>query len=623
MDLDPGRGNPDAVRDVSRQFATRADGMTERARAGRGALESLAGLESAALDALRARVASVVDKFDRAANAATEASDILGGYAASLDDIRSRARALLDEAQASYDRIWWRRGQALNEASETVTGWALGWDDVLPSWMYLDDPGYLHRWQDAIDDYRLLRPQLLSLQTERDQLDGRTATRLRGIGLLGELKPSHGVSGRAAAAALWAGDATGISAEGLVGLEDPDLIREVWNGLTPEQRAALIAAAPLVIGNLNGIPLRDRVAANRINIRDEIAARETKIEKIEQQKAEALRNAYYGDDDVAAVYDQQIDEQQAVIDYYQSLLDQQVTWRDESGVPHTDDGARVVVFDPRNQAIATYQGPLDPATGDIPEWVRNVAVSVPGTGASMTDFNDELGSHLYTAAGKESAVFQWAGGEFPQNLWEATSSSYADKLAPELRDFTNAIAVPEGADLTVLGHSYGGATVGLAEQAGLSADRILYVAAAGMGHGVDGLLDFPLTKDVPHYSMMARNDLVVGLIQGADGGGLHGQSALDADGVIRLETGFVQDGDPGSGTIEGHNIPGNGTIPAIDAHSTILQRGTGAFENIVAVITGGSAELYAPDETLYVQGYPGHASGLESSDYTPQYTEVE
>jgi hypothetical protein len=144
-----------------------------------------------------------------------------------------------------------------------------------------------------------------------------------------------------------------------------------------------------------------------------------------------------------------------------------------------------------------------------------------------------------------------------------------------------------------------------------------------MGHGVDGLQDFPLTKDVPHYSMMARNDLVVGLIQGSDGGGMHGQSALDADGVIRLESGFVTDGDPDSGAIEGHNIPGNGTIPAIDAHSTILQRGTGAFENIVAVITGGSAELYAPDETLYLQGYPVHVSGIESSDYTPQYTEVE
>lgn len=229
MDLDPGRGDPDAVRDVSGQFAARADGMTERARAGRAALESLAGLESAALEALRARVASVVDKFERAADAATEASDILGGYAASLDDIRSRARALLDDAQASYDRIWWRRGQALNEASETITGWALGWDDP----------------------------------------------------------------------------------------------------------------------------------------------------------------------------------------------------------------------------------------------------------------------------------------------------------------------------------------------------------------------------------------------------------ALDVDGVIRLETGFVTDGDPDSGAIEGHNIPGNGTIPAIDAHSTILQRGTGAFENIVAVITGGSAELYAPDETLYLQGYPVHVSGIESSDYTPQYTEVE
>jgi hypothetical protein len=214
-----------------------------------------------------------------------------------------------------------------------------------------------------------------------------------------------------------------------------------------------------------------------------------------------------------------------------------------------------------------------------------------------------------------SAVFQWAGGEFPgggfpKGTVQAMDPSYAERLAPRLRDFAAAIQVPDGAELTVVGHSYGGATVGLAEKAGLSADRIMYVSAAGMVRGVDALQDFPNTKDVSHYALMARDDLVVGTIQGQDGTAMHGQSPLNAEGVIRLETGFVKDGNPDSGAIEDHNIPGNGTIPAIDAHSTILQRGTGAFENIVAVITGGSAELYAPD-------------GLESSDYTPQYTDVE
>jgi hypothetical protein len=626
IEVDPGRGDVDAVRDLARLFQVRADALTGRAESGRAALGALDGLESLALDELRARVASTVDKFGRAADAATETSGILGDYAATLDGIQFRARWLLDDARSAYDRIWWRRAQALNEASEFVTGWALDWDEVLPSWLYLDDRGYLLRWQGAIDDYRDARARLLAIQGERDDLDSRTASSLRGIGLLSELAPSHGVLGRAAAAALWAGDAEGISAEGLAGLDDPELIRQVWNGLGPEQQAALIAAAPLVIGNLNGIPLRDRIAANRINIRDEITAREARIDEIKRQKADALRPAYTGKDGVAAVYDGLIAEQQSTIDYYESLLDQQVMWRDEDNVRHTDTGARVVVFDPRRKAIATYQGAIDPVTGDIPSWVQNVAVSVPGMETRMTSFNDDVGRYLYEAAGRYTAVFQWAGGEFPgggfpQGTVQAMDSSYAERLAPRLRDFAAAIQVPAGAELTVVGHSYGGATVGLAETAGLTADRIMYVSAAGMGHGVDGLQDFPNTKDVPHYALMARDDLVVGPIQG-DGDGMHGRSPLNAEGVIRLETGFVTDGDPTSGTLESYDLPEGGMPAPVDAHSTVLTPRTGAFQNVVAVITGGRAELFAPDQILVAAGHPVTMSGIEVPGYEPHYVEV-
>jgi hypothetical protein len=263
-------------------------------------------------------------------------------------------------------------------------------------------------------------------------------------------------------------------------------------------------------------------------------------------------------------------------------------------------------------------------TGDIPSWVRSVAISVPGTGSNMTNFGDGRAADLYQAAGPSSAIFQWAGGEFPQSIPQAMDSSYSHDLAPRLRDFAAGIPVPSGATLTVLGHSYGGATVGLAEQAGLRADRVMYVAAAGMGDGVAGVGDFPHTSTVPHYAMMSRNDLVVGLIQGREGDlhALHGQSTLTADGVTRLETGVIDRSDLDSTDIEDYNVPGNGTPSAIDSHSSLYTPGSTAFENMVSVITGGQAELYAENDVIVAGGRPITIDGIDRDDYEPVYTEV-
>lgn len=622
IDGDPGRGDPAAVRTDAAVFATRASELRARAESARSALVPLGALEAESVDALRPRVVGLAGRFDDAAEASDDVAGVLGAYATALDDLRARAAAALVRAHDAYSAIWTRRSEALNAASEFVTGWALGWDDVLPSWMYASDRGYLQRWQDAIDDYRLAASAFQSLVSEREGLDRATADSLRGVDLFAGLAGAATVAGRMAAARVWAGDLAGLGADDLAALGDPELVRQVWTSLDPQQQAALIAASPLIIGNLDGIPIRDRATANRINVRTEIDARQAEIDRLERIADEAVANAPYGKDAVRAQYDRLIAEQQALIDSFQGLLDQQVRWVDQDNTVRVDEGARLVVFDPSRNAIATYHGPLDPVTGDIPSWVRNVAVSVPGTGTTMTSFGDGTAADLAAYGGKDTAVFQWAGGAFPGTIPEATQSSYARDLAPRLRDFAAGIAVPDGAALTVLGHSYGGATVGLAEQAGLRADRILYVSAAGMGSGVSGLDDFPNTADVPHYSLMTRNDLVVGLIQGDGADDLHGQSALTADGVIRLETGFVEAGDPSSGGLEDYNVPGNWSPPAIDGHSTVYKPGTTAFENIIAVITGGTAELYAPDE-MYVAGdRVVVVDGIDRSDYAPRYTDI-
>lgn len=624
---DPGEGSVEAIRDLAGLFSGRASAERDRSGSTHAALGALASTTARSVDALRPRITVAAGRFTDVADAAEEAAEVLGGYADAVADLQRRAAAALARAAADHAAIGTRREAALNAASEFAVGWALDWDDVLPSWMYLDDPSLLHSWQGAIDDYRASRAAYNALREERDRVDSETAGRLAAIPLIAEITHGGAVGrgGFVAATALWAGDTDAVMAGQIAALGDPELVRQVWNGLDDAEREALIADAPHVIGNLDGIPIGDRVAANRINIEHEIDARRAEIERLEAARDAALGRAYHSPGAVEQAYDALIAEQRRLIEAYEGLLTQEVQVVDPSGATRTEIGARVVVFDPSRQAIATYHGPLDPRTGDIPSWVTSVAVSVPGTGSNMTDFGDARAADLQLAGGRTTAVFQWAGGVFPQSIPEAMSTSYSHDLAPRLRDFAAGIAVPAGASLTVLGHSYGGATVGLAEAAGLRADRVLYVAAAGMGDGVSGVADFPHTSDVPHYAMMSRNDLVVGLIQGREGDALalHGQSTLTAGGVVRLETGVIDAARPDSDDIEDHNVPGNGTPSAIDSHSSLYTPGSTAFENIVAVITGGEAEVFAEDEIIVAGGRPVVIDGIDRDDYTPVYTEVD
>ena len=640
---DPAKGDAGSARGYATAFSTRAGSTRERKGDADAALAGITSMTASAADALGARVLLLAQRLGETAGGLDGISAAVSAYATDLEGLKSEAARRLRAAQHAYDQIFVRRAEALSEASEFVTGWALGWDAVLPSWMYVDDPGYLRRWQGAIDDYCTARASYNALADERAAIDRRAVNAIAAVPLIATVTRGGKVGGAgfAAASLAWAGDVNAITAESLAGLGDPDIIRETWNAMDPAARDALIAASALIVGNLNGIPIRDRVTANHKNIRDEIARREAEIARL-QARLDAMDTRNRWSAASRKSLSDQIAELRGPIESWRKLLKDNYIWWDEAKVQHVEEeaGARVVVFDPTADAIATYQGPIDPVTGDIPAWVGNVAVSVPGTTTTMTSFADGTGANIYgaavRAAGPGVAVFQWAGGTFPQlELPGPTDSSFAQDLAPKLKDFVAGIARPTTSTLTVVAHSYGAAVLGLAEKAGLEADRIFYVSPAGMGAGVSGLSDFPNTSDVPHYSMMARGDLVVGLIQGSGPDQMHGQSPLTADGVTRLETGWIQS-DQGERVIdlEDYNIRGNGTPRGIDSHSSVYNPRSIAFDNIIGVITGGEVMLYAPDDVynprpIIVPGAgpiiqaPVQTDGIDRPDFVPEYAKIE
>jgi pimeloyl-ACP methyl ester carboxylesterase len=219
---------------------------------------------------------------------------------------------------------------------------------------------------------------------------------------------------------------------------------------------------------------------------------------------------------------------------------------------------------------------------------KSVAVLVPGLNTTIEGSapNTQTARRFVSATRGDIATITYLGGPFPRGnpvtgLVDAANPRYALDIAPRL------VAFSEDVDRTVddtgrpipvtyIGHSYGGSIVGTAEALGLTADRTLYVAAAGAGVGVDDPSDWHnRNPDVLRFSMTAPGDFIEA-VQGVPGGP-HGADPDEMPGVIRLTTGHYDDGRLMAGP---------------QAHSDILNWPSDAWRNILAVITGDSETLH-------------------------------
>lgn len=430
-------------------------------------------------------------------------------------------------------------------------------------------------------------------------------------------------AGVAVSVSLPDGTTQSVTAVDIAELKDPAAIRTLWDAMTPEQRNTLIYDFPMLIGNLEGIPLRDRNTANRITA----VAHRTQLEK--QIEMLTLLREQGAREDLAPL----IEEMRGEVKSIDAMLGDrngehadekdasgqrfgEYRVYDQNGTPSTQKGATVVGFSPFRDSYITYQGALDPVSGDVPSWMNDVGVLIPGTTSRLANFTADIdrSKDLFAQSGARSGYFTWHGAPMPQfdldHIDEASRRGFADTAAPRLAVFANSLAVPPGCDVVPIAHSFGAAVLGGAEYRGLEADRVVYVAPAGLGHHVDGIEDFPNTKDVPHFVLQARYDAIVGWNQGHSGLGRgHGATnPLAADGVIRLETGYLDRDDPEAGTIESKG--------EIESHSTVFAPRSTSMLNIANVVVGEPVSLYHPDDTYLSQGrvprrYPDFDSGVE------------
>ncbi|OMC04420.1 hypothetical protein A5733_21385 [Mycobacterium sp. NS-7484] len=355
----------------------------------------------------------------------------------------------------------------------------------------------------------------------------------------------------------------------------PDERAAFLAGLSPETLHEMVLADPQVMGNTDGVPFDTRIEANNINIRNALAE-----EKAKEHPDEAR------------------------VKQLEAML-----------TPIKDPNGSGNLVPRKFVAFSTEgNGRMIEMIGDIKPGIKGVGVVVPGTNTNLNGSGSNHASAMELAKQSGSPVFLFLGDDFPQGLDKAADPSYAASMAPKLVSFGHEIdrAVGErapGTPVTYIGHSYGGAIVGTAEQMGLRADRILHASSAGTGI-LTGEYTNP-NPDVQRYSMTAPGDPIAvvqslprdvslsnipgvdqipGIPHNVDGrignplGGL--PSATDPDnipGVTRLDTGYY-------GPEGAHP---NQVIVGTDAHGKYWDDyDSDAFRNMVAVINGGEATGY-------------------------------
>ncbi|MFV5991063.1 alpha/beta hydrolase [Streptomyces sp. NPDC056231] len=212
------------------------------------------------------------------------------------------------------------------------------------------------------------------------------------------------------------------------GRNTPDEVARFFRGLTAAQQQALVVSHPLVVGNLDGVPVELRYQANALSLQASHDPRYARLAGSAGQRRQIL------------------------------------------------------AFDPRGR------GQVAEVFGDL-RTARHVAVVVPGSDIDAGTFdrtNDVYGTPagmakaLYARTGPGSAVVAWAGYTTPVGLGiDAATGWLAEAGAGRLTRFTDGLAADGVPEPAVFCHSYGSVVCGLAASR-LRAKDLVVLGSPGM-----------------------------------------------------------------------------------------------------------------------------------------------
>lgn len=325
--------------------------------------------------------------------------------------------------------------------------------------------------------------------------------------------------------------------------------------LSAAERAALVLAAPDLVGSLDGAPEQMRYAANAARLRRALAA-------AERHEAALPPGQRAGLPGVLA---------RRRVAGLRALL------RPRRGADGRLAPRRWLALDLTGAGRGVEVVGATAATTSL-AGARAVAVLVPGMGSRLvpplpgwTAGTGHLAAEAARLTGPGTVVVAWQGYDAPQGPG-ALDGAAAQAGGEDLAVFLHGLVAATPAPLAVLGHSYGSVVVAAAARA--SADRlgrplpvraVAVYGSPGLGRGVSTVADLRLAPGTPVYALAAPGDPVAW-------SGWHGENPVEpGTGAVRLETGDVV------------------------GHSAYLDAGSVALSGLALVAAGqGTAARRAP-----------------------------
>ncbi|MFD0594624.1 alpha/beta hydrolase [Catellatospora coxensis] len=365
-----------------------------------------------------------------------------------------------------------------------------------------------------------------------------------------------------AAAQAWSGTPVPLPASGT-----PADVARWWAGLTETERAWLVAMRPEELGRLDGVPAAVRDRANR---------------ELLDRELDRLRDA-------AAAHPPAPGAQQRLTELtgLAARLDQ------------TDPRAYLLRLDPSGD------GRLVVAFGD-PDAGDHVATYVPGVGTSLDGFAVEVdraaalqARAAALAPGATTATVMWLGYDPPDGL-DAASERAALAARGDLGAFqAGLVASHEGepAHLSLIGHSYGSLTVGVAERDGtVAADEIVALGSPGMGVGSAA----ELARPGHVWASTSPNDIVLNapskgeLALSALGGPAYMFAGSTVDAVVRGNADLWHGVDPSSEQFGARVFPSSRGTDPFHAHGLYFDEHSPALQTMAEIVTGESGTATSP-----------------------------
>jgi hypothetical protein len=337
-----------------------------------------------------------------------------------------------------------------------------------------------------------------------------------------------------------------------------------WATLSEAQRTRLARDRPELVGPRDGVSTTQRDIANRILMsgqRQQLEQRRAEI----HAELENLTNGpgHRGSRSHLQVELEELNAKIQGIDDIQARLDSNLTLPEDQryyllGINSEGDGTAVV------------------ARGN-PDTAANVATFVPGTGSDLSNINTDIdrSDRMLDAARQNgsasTAVITWHGYDAPDSIPAAMLDSYAEDAEPEVADFQEGLREARADDMspshnTIVGHSYGGTTIGRAAQHhDIPVDDMILVGAPGVDTANAGDLRI---AEGHVWATADPNDPVPDTYA-------HGRDCTDPDFGARVFSSNAQtEGEPMQG---GYNV---------SSHSLYWEQWNPALNSIGRIIAG-------------------------------------